>query len=216
MKICSVCGEKKAEVEFIASELQYIRSRCRVCKNAQNAKWRLEHLEEIREYKSRWQEKNPEYYKFYQMKRREKNSEYYKSYQAKWREKNPEYHAKWLKENAEKRRMYITRRYNSDMNYKMRTVLRSRICLALKNKAVKAAKTIELIGCTIDYLRKYLESQFDEHMTWGNYGSYWHIDHIKPCASFDLTQEAEQRACFHWTNLQPLEAKMNMSKGKNN
>ena len=50
-------------------------------------------------------------------------------------------------------------------------------------------------------------------MTFENYGDYWHMDHIKPCASFDLNDEEEQKKCFHYTNLQPMEGKENMSKG---
>jgi hypothetical protein len=50
-------------------------------------------------------------------------------------------------------------------------------------------------------------------MTWQNYGYYgWHIDHIKPCASFDLRKPSEQRKCFHYSNLQPLWAKDNLQK----
>lgn len=73
---------------------------------------------------------------------------------------------------------------------------------------------MELLGCTIEELRTHLEAQFQEGMTWDNYGrDGWHIDHIKPCSSFDLLKEAEQRECFHYTNLQPLWAKDNLSKG---
>ena len=70
-----------------------------------------------------------------------------------------------------------------------------------------------LTGCTIPYLRGYLEGKFKEGMTWENYGS-WHVDHIKPCASFDLTKKEEQEKCFHYTNLQPLWALENIKKGK--
>lgn len=53
---------------------------------------------------------------------------------------------------------------------------------------------------------------FTNGMTWDNYGQ-WHVDHIRPCALYDLTKEDQQMACFHYTNLQPLWAKDNMSKG---
>jgi hypothetical protein len=56
-----------------------------------------------------------------------------------------------------------------------------------------------------------LEKQFTKGMNWKNYGK-WHIDHIKPCASFDLSLEHEQKLCFHFTNLQPLWAKDNIRK----
>jgi MoaA/NifB/PqqE/SkfB family radical SAM enzyme len=69
----------------------------------------------------------------------------------------------------------------------------------------KSKKTQELIGCNYDFLMGYLERQFTNGMTWENCGNDgWHIDHIKPCASFDLSQPDQQKICFHYTNLQPL------------
>lgn len=71
----------------------------------------------------------------------------------------------------------------------------------------KATKTFELLGCTSKQLKQYLESQFQEGMTWENYGygdDKWYIDHIIPCASFDLSNLEQQKICFHYTNLQPL------------
>lgn len=70
---------------------------------------------------------------------------------------------------------------------------------------------MELIGCSIEQLLEHLESQFQDGMTWDNYGE-WHIDHIKPCAMFDFTKEEDQRECFHYTNLQPLWAEDNLRK----
>ncbi len=72
---------------------------------------------------------------------------------------------------------------------------------------------MELIGCSSKELESYLETQFTEGMTWDNYGYYgWHIDHIKPCASFDLSDPEQQKLCFHYSNLQPLWAKENIKK----
>lgn len=90
--------------------------------------------------------------------------------------------------------------------------LRVRVINALKGKgAAKAANTMELIGCTVPELMAHLETQFTEGMTWENQGD-WHIDHIRPCASFDLTVPEQQRQCFHWSNLQPLWANDNLAK----
>jgi hypothetical protein len=76
----------------------------------------------------------------------------------------------------------------------------------------KTGKTMELVGCSKDDLLVHLESKFTEGMTWENYGK-WHIDHIRPCASFNLEDREEQKRCFHWTNLQPLWAQYNIRKG---
>lgn len=72
---------------------------------------------------------------------------------------------------------------------------------------------MELVGCAIPFLRGYLEAKFKVGMSWSNHGAGWHIDHIKPCASFNLLDEKEQKKCFHYKNLQPLWAEENLSKG---
>ena len=86
--------------------------------------------------------------------------------------------------------------------------LHSRLYMAVQ---YKSCKTMELTGCSLEDLTKHLESKFTEGMTWENYGQ-WHIDHIRPCASFNLEDPEEQKKCFHWTNLQPLWAADNLKK----
>lgn len=88
--------------------------------------------------------------------------------------------------------------------------LRRRIYGALRpNK--KTVGSMDLVGCTLPRLRAHLESLFAPGMSWDNYGK-WHIDHIMPCSSFDLLDPAQQRECFHYTNLQPLWAEDNIRK----
>ena len=85
--------------------------------------------------------------------------------------------------------------------------------MALKNyKVKKSLKTIDLISCSYGFLRKHIESQFREGMCWNKKYSF-HIDHILPLASFDLTDPKQLKAACHWTNLQPLYPEENMSKG---
>ena len=65
----------------------------------------------------------------------------------------------------------------------------------------------------MEEFKLYLQSKFKPGMHWNNHGLYgWHIDHIRPCSSFNFLEESEQRACFHYTNLQPLWAKDNLEK----
>jgi len=93
----------------------------------------------------------------------------------------------------------------------VRARLRSAL-LAQDNK--KNTKTTILLGCTIQELRDHLESQFTEGMTWENMGrGGWHIDHIIPCAFFDLSKPSHQKVCFNWQNLQPLWESDNCAKG---
>jgi len=80
--------------------------------------------------------------------------------------------------------------------------------------ATKTGHTIDLFGCSVAEVVKHLESQFTDGMTWDNYGFRgWHIDHVRPCSSFDMTDPEDQKRCFHVSNLQPLWAFDNMSKG---
>lgn len=103
-------------------------------------------------------------------------------------------------------------RRKTDPAFAMLERLRCRLYLALKwSGAKKAGKTVTMLGCTIPELRKYLQRQFQPGMSWENYGD-WHIDHIRPCCSFDLLDPKQQRACFHFSNLQPLWAKDNFKK----
>ena len=90
--------------------------------------------------------------------------------------------------------------------------LNARISAAFKRGRLSKSKTTaELLGCSIADCMDWLEAQFLPGMTWDNHGE-WHIDHIRPCASFDLTDPEQQKKCFHYTNLQPLWAKDNLSK----
>jgi hypothetical protein len=108
---------------------------------------------------------------------------------------------------------YSLSRRLKDKEFKIRCNLRSRLSKALKGIG-KESSFKEYIGCSIEELKKHLESQFQPNMSWDNYGKYgWHIDHIKPLASFDLTDPDEFKKACHYTNLQPLWAKDNLSKG---
>jgi hypothetical protein len=113
----------------------------------------------------------------------------------------------------EKVRVRIAKRWKRDTKFRLLRTLRGRVAAALRaQKAGKWRKTAHLIGCSIEELKRHLETQFKQGMTWDNHGKHWHIDHIKPCTAFDLTKPEEQLACFHWSNLQPLTASENLRK----
>ena len=101
----------------------------------------------------------------------------------------------------------------TDPDFRLRQNLGGRLWKALRCQSLrKSARTESLLGCTVAALRAHLESLFEDGMTWANYGSGWHVDHIIPCAAFDLTDEAQQRKCFHWSNLRPLWGAENIAK----
>jgi hypothetical protein len=133
-----------------------------------------------------------------------KNKKHYNQKCKQWRLNNKkhirEYYHKYEKE-----------RFKIDPNYKLIKYTRNRIKSVLKG-IYKSKSTIKLLGCSIEECWQHLESKFQPGMTRENHG-LWHVDHIRPCALFDLKCPVQQLACFHYTNLQPLWAIDNIKKG---
>ena len=77
---------------------------------------------------------------------------------------------------------------------------------------MKKDSTSDIIGCSIPFYKNWLEFQFDKNMNWTNHGTYWHIDHVKPCASFNLLDDNEIKQCFSWKNARPIEKTLNLIK----
>ena len=126
-------------------------------------------------------------------------------------EQAKEYYKNNKEEIAKRKREYQNKRRKNDPVYRMIQYYRTRTWSAYtKNKKTKS--TLELLGCTGIELANHLEKQFQPGMTHDNYGE-WHIDHIKPIVSFDLSDPEQEQECFHYTNLQPLWASENLSKG---
>jgi hypothetical protein len=148
--------------------------------------------------------------------KRERQREWWKknrarqaAYRASTKERRSQVHQTW-------RKAHLNRRAESQVLYRRKnpgaSQMRSRIANVLTGRT-KAASTTTLLGCSWGEFRAHLEAKFRPGMTWENYGPVWHVDHIRPCASFDLLDLAQQRACFHYTNLQPLFALENLTKG---
>lgn len=105
------------------------------------------------------------------------------------------------------------KKQDARLDIRIKRRLSNRIRSSLNSQYIKKTnRTHELVGCSISYLKIHLENQFTTGMSWDNYGD-WHIDHIRPCCSFDLTDPEQQKQCFHYTNLQPLWWLDNIKKG---
>jgi len=186
-KICAKCKLTKKLEDFQKDKTlkgDGYRSYCRIC---QRLKCKLD---------SRKRYKNGKRKQYNKL-----NSEHISLYSKVWRKNNRKLISK--KTNI---------KYNSDINFKLKHVLRSRIQRALILGCKKTSSS-ELLGCNIEEYKIYLQSLFVEGMSWENYGRKgWHIDHIKPCSKFDLTKEEEQKKCFHYSNTQPLWWKDNLIK----
>ena len=169
-----------------------------------------------RAYDKKWRKNNPKYLASH----REQVKKWYRENPEKGRERSRQNYEKHREQRLAYAKEQRTRckdkiaKADNEPQRKIGRRIRTRIINALiRQDAVKSKRTRELIGTTIPKLKEHLEKQFKSGMTWENYGFYgWHIDHIRPLATFDLTKEKEQKKAFHYTNLQPLWAKENLSK----
>jgi Prasinovirus endonuclease VII len=119
---------------------------------------------------------------------------------------------RWSNKNPDFKRLWAFNKRRNDVGFRILCNLRRRLYDAqLRQKQSKSAT--KLLGCSLEDFRIYLESKFEPGMTWENYGRYgWHIDHIVPCALFDMTDANHRRRCFHFSNLQPMFASKNHKK----
>jgi hypothetical protein len=149
-----------------------------------------------------------------------KNKEHILAINKLWQKNNIEkkraiwrtYYYKNSKKLNQKKIEYRNKVYANNPYFRLYTCIRTRINRVIKNN-IKCKKTIDLLGIDIKGLWKHLKSKFKTGMTIKNHGKVWHIDHIIPIASFNLTDPKQQAKCFHYTNLQPLWAHENLSKG---
>jgi|688.fasta_scaffold29184_15 hypothetical protein len=152
-----------------------------------------------------------------------KRKEQHKQSIAKFRKNNPdkikEYGKKYR--NGKNRKYYLENKrkshkeyYHNNTQYKLGHLLRVRLWQSIKKSDLRTEKsTIELLGCSKEEFMQYLETKFSEGMNWDNWSlNGWHIDHIRPISSFDLSDPEQVKECFHYSNLQPLWAIDNLKK----
>ena len=148
---------------------------------------------------------------------RKQNPEKERAINKKFRLRHPERFAEiqrqsYLK-NKPKRIAYLRWYRHSTADRKMRVLLRQRLRAVLKQNR-KIASTLALLGCSVEFFKSYFEQRFTDGMSWDRFmKGEIHIDHIRPCSSFDLSDPGQQKVCFHYSNLQPLLARDNLRKG---
>tara|TARA_Y100000389_G_C17272642_1_gene418825 strand:- start:49 stop:735 length:687 start_codon:yes stop_codon:yes gene_type:complete len=160
--------------------------------------------------RKRWVNKNKEKVVSYRKEWLEKNSEHRKNYMKEYRERN-------VNIIREQKRKYEKNRKDNDPFYKLCCYTRTAVYTCLKERSVdKYSNTFDILPYTLEELISHLENNFTEGMSWENYGE-WHVDHIKPMASFtfDTIDDDSFNECWSLSNLQPLWAKDNLSKGSN-
>jgi hypothetical protein len=189
MRVCTICKIEKPITEYHKhlTGAGGFRACCKPCRNKKNSEYEKKNAEKIAIRKVKYRENNSE-----------KIAAQKKVYHASVRER---------------RNSYDRRKRKEDPNYRLRKVLRTRVSNFMAGIGEKRGSAVKDLGCTINEFRLYLESLFQEGMTWENHGK-WHIDHIIPLCKFDLTiREQFLKAC-HYTNMQPLWAKDNWKKNR--
>ena len=170
-------------------------------------KYYLEHKEKEMKSAKIYQEKHKEELKQYRINNKEKTSKYKLKYDKEHQKENYLYRI-----NRKEVRNETLRKYMKNPINRIARNLRIRLWSLLKNKN-KSKSTMKLVGCSLEFLKQHLEKQFKKGMDWNNYGKYgWHVDHIRQCAGFDLSEAKQIQSCFHYTNLRPLWAKENLSR----
>lgn len=171
-------------------------NKCKVCDNKRS-----------RENKKRWYHENKHDQEF---------MERYLANNRKWSKENKEYYDNYRKEHKEELRIKRNERnkkyFAENIQAKIAANLRNRLNQAIKNNQ-KGGSAVRDLGCSIEALKNRIESMWEDGMSWDNYTLFgWHIDHIKPLSSFDLTNRIQFLEANHYTNLQPMWATDNLQK----
>lgn len=193
-KVCSTCEVELPIASFYKKKGGKfgVRAVCKTCSDKEHLEYARTNAKELRAYLRKRYAENP----------------------VSRRESAKQYAAAHKKEKLAYQTKYQKHKMATDLDYRLRTLLRGRLSKAL-TKGYKKGSAVSDLGCTIQHLKLHLELFWDEGMSWYNYGKgegQWSIDHIKPLASFDLTDRAQLLQAVHYTNLQPLWHVDNMRK----
>ncbi len=195
-KTCSVCNVSKT-LDFFHKKP---RSACKVCTNEKCKKYRKSNKEKVSKCTKQC---------------RENNKEKYLETEKIYRENNQENIIKLRTENKEKydisKRIYETKKYKNSPEY--RVLKKSRdVIRRILNSDSKNNDFVSLIDCKPEFFRNWIQYNFDSFMNFDNYATYWNLDHVIPCSSFNLLDEEKKLKCFSWENTRPVICSRNNSK----
>lgn len=228
-KVCSMCNQNKPKSDYhkLTTKICGVQAKCKECTSiykkqrywenhdTELAKMTASRLkpENIIQRKGYYSENKDEYKKRYlkymedSEKKEKKNIDSRERYMANREEINKRHKENSQKPEVKERlRQKHHIRKQTDIVYVIKRRLRFRlrhIIKALGSSKYKRMSSIELLGCDMEFFKKYIQGKFTDGMCWERLSEI-HIDHIKPCSKFDLTKMTEQKLCFHYTNLQPL------------
>ena len=208
-------SKKNKEKQYARARQYYLENKEEI--NQKSKEHYHKNWHKIQERHRKWNENNKEKLKKHYYS--ESNQKRLKEYRENNKERDKKMRQEWDAKNRKKVNKYTRDRKRNNPSIRIRHQLSNRLWSALKRNNLyqnKSTSTMQLVDCTIEELWKHLESSssWEPWMTRENYGKGgWDVDHILPCASFNLRCPVQQLACFHWSNLQPLEHIKNMTKG---
>lgn len=182
---------KRCESSKPLSDFKHGKGHCYECQKTMSNEWKAKNKEKVAVYNKTYKAENKEEISEY-------NKQYDKANRAAINERVKRNHARLKEENP---------------SFKIACTLRNRIYILMKiNSTSKAAKTLDLLGCEMEFFMEWLAFNFEDGMTFANHGDTWHLDHTVPCSMFNLVDKDEQKKCFHWSNMKPMYANENIAK----
>jgi hypothetical protein len=222
MKTCTNCKLEKDRSDFHCSSKAKdgLQNQCKKCRNIKASEYVKNNKQRYKDHRTKWMAENPERERENKRLRRLRNKGTDKEEKRKTysQEERKEMYARraqdpqWLEKKRNRAREF-ERNKRKNLLKRIENQIRCRTSIAIKGGS-KLGKYEQYIGCSTEDLKAHLEAKFKPGMTWDNWGREgWHIDHILPVSSFDLSNPDEFFKAFHYTNLQPLWESENLSKG---
>ena len=225
-KICNKCeNELDISLFYFRKDSKKYRNECKSCfynsRKEYRVKYKIDNMDIIREKNKIYNnlESTKERQNEWKKLNRNHLGEYIKEYRNNNVDKisdiNKRYYIKNKNKVLYKGKVYKNSKYNSDVLFRLKCLIRSSIKYSFKNSGyLKESKTENILGCSFEEFKLYIESKFEDWMTWDNQGLYngelnygWDIDHITPLSIANTEEEIIE--LNHYTNLQPLCSKIN-------
>jgi hypothetical protein len=211
-KICSKCKVNKELLFFgkLKSSKDGFRYDCKICRKD----YRNNNKDIIKENQKKYYNKNKndllDKNKIYRLNNRDVINLQKKEYREKpdikehIKQKNKEY--------LEIRKYKIKIKRQTDLNFRLSEVYRSKFHKFIKNYNTLLTTTL---GCDYNYFKLWIEYNFDNNMSWDNYGTYWDLDHVLPLSKFNFNDDNDIKLCYNWCNFKPLNKSLNIKKSNN-
>lgn len=187
---------------------------CKECCLEDSNNWKRNNPDKVKATRARWREENREWCREYSAAYRKENPEQVKATTTKWRAENPEkikeytaYYAATHEEQIRQSRRNSYEKRKATARGRLQNSIKTGVHNGLKRGAKAGRKTFDLLGYTVDELKRHLEKRFKNGMSWDNYGrGGWEIDHIIPQSAFnfDSPEDFDFKRCWALSNLTPL------------